>query len=649
MYNQFQQKKETSQLKNYTIAIFLVFFLLTVISLIATQYLADIFNYSPALGNRLYDNYYNPYSWIVWSINYTNSYPDVFKPFFMVMSGVIAAVFSVFIVIRLVALRKSKKYDSVHGTAHWASYNEIKESQLLDNSKGVFIGAYEYKGRVHYLRHNGPEHILAFAPTRSGKGVGLVIPTLLSWSQSALIVDIKAELWALTAGWRQKYAKNKVMKFDPTCADNSGVKYNALESIRLKTIHEVKDVQNICEILVEKENHNGKGDYFQKAAFSFLTGMILHLLYKADNEDKRTPNLATVFKAINDPARDIYKILEEMITYKHLGNKSHETVATIARGLANKADQELSGVVGTATETLNIYADPLIEKNIEYSEFKIDDLMDYEQPISLYLILKPSDKDRLRPVIKLLVNQILRKRTENELKFKDGQGVKDYKYELLLMGDEIAALGRLDILQESLAYMAGYGIKGYFIIQDIAQLYGLYTRDESIMSNCHTRIAYAPNKIETAEILSKMSGVTTVVKSHTTTSGKRTSLMLGNVSESYQEVQRPLITADECMRLPGPKKDSNKNIIDAGDMLIFQAGKAPIYGKQILFFKDPVFLERSKVEAPKNSDKTIEHTEKINLDDYIKDEEIEHEDNNSTVDLNRETNLKNEQANTFTL
>ena len=167
------------------------------------------------------------------------------------------------------------------------------------------------------------------------------------------------------------------------------------------------------------------------------------------------------------------------------------------------------------------------------------------------------------------------------------------------MLDEFSSLGKLEIFQESLAYMAGYGIKSYIIIQDLTQLYNAYTKEESIISNCHIRISYAPNKIETAELLSKMTGTTTVVKSSINASGKSSSLVLGNVSESFQEVSRPLLTPDECMRIPAPKKDAQGNIIDAGDMLIFVAGKSPIYGKQILFFKDEVFLDRSKVEAPK--------------------------------------------------
>jgi type IV secretion system protein VirD4 len=141
------------------------------------------------------------------------------------------------------------------------------------------------------------------------------------------------------------------------------------------------------------------------------------------------------------------------------------------------------------------------------------------------------------------------------------------------------------------------------ITQDLSQLYAAYGKDESILSNCHIRIAYAPNKIETAELLSKMSGQTTILKTSISTSGKRFGAVLEQVSQSHQEVQRPLLTPDECMRLAGPKKDAQGQITEAGDMLIFAAGFAPIYGKQILYFKDPVFSVRSQVAAPTQSDR----------------------------------------------
>ena len=111
------------------------------------------------------------------------------------------------------------------------------------------------RGKQHYLRHNGPEHVLCYAPTRSGKGVGLVVPTLLSWGESAVVTDLKGELWALTAGWRQQHAKNRVLRFEPAAA-NGSVCWNPLDEIRLGTEHEVADVQNLATLIVDPD---GKG------------------------------------------------------------------------------------------------------------------------------------------------------------------------------------------------------------------------------------------------------------------------------------------------------------------------------------------------------------------------------------------------------
>ena len=154
--------------------------------------------------------------------------------------------------------------------------------------------------------------------------------------------------------------------------------------------------------------------------------------------------------------------------------------------------------------------------------------------------------------------------------------------------------------------MAGYGIKCYLICQDINQLKSRetgYGHDESITSNCHVQNAYPPNRVETAEHLSKLTGQTTVAKEQITTSGRRTSALLGQVSRTIQEVQRPLLTPDECLRMPGPVKTEGGDIAKAGDMVVYVAGYPAIYGKQPLYFQDPTFQARAAIPAPKNSDK----------------------------------------------
>jgi len=595
--------RKSNQVGNYIVSFIVVISLFLLVNILATQYVAQHFGYHENLGDSLYQYFYNPFGWIIWQQDFYAHYSYFFKSLNIMMFFIIAAVFIVFILIRMLALRKSKTHDDVHGTAHWMNDAEIKKTGLISGKEGVYIGGYEKGSKLHYLKHNGPEHVLAFAPTRSGKGIGLVLPTLLDWRESVIVLDIKGENWALTAGWREQYANNRVLKFDPTAADGLSVKFNPLEEIRLDGAYEIGDLQNIAMMIVDTE---GKGlrDYWEKSSFSFISGLILHTIHKAKKEDKPYPNLTDVYELLNkDEIRDL---LEEMLISKH------HLVSLVGREMLNKAAEELSGVVGSSSSYLNLYVDPIISNNTSKSEFKINDLMNGEKPISLYLVLKPNDKNRIMPLIRLIMNLLLRRLLE-ELTFENGKSVKNYKHRMLLMLDEFTSLGRLGIFQESLAFMGGYGIKAYIIIQDITQLYEAYGKDESILSNCHIRIAYAPNKVETAELLSKMSGTTTVVKSYTTTSGNRVSVMLGQVTESLQEISRPLLTPDECMRLPGAKKDINGQVVEGGDMLIFIAGQAPIYGKQILFFKDQVFLDRSKVAVSQFTSPTFKDEDEVKL------------------------------------
>jgi len=123
--------------------------------------------------------------------------------------------------------------------------------------------------------------------------------------------------------------------------------------------------------------------------------------------------------------------------------------------------------------------------------------MHHERPVSLYVTVPASDLTRVRPLVRLLINQIGRRLTER-MDFEEGRHTPRYRHRLLLMLDEFASLGRLDFFQTQLSYRPGYGIKAFLIVQDLSQLYAAYGRDESIISNCDIRVAYAPNKVETA-------------------------------------------------------------------------------------------------------------------------------------------------------
>jgi type IV secretory pathway TraG/TraD family ATPase VirD4 len=169
------------------------------------------------------------------------------------------------------------------------------------------------------------------------------------------------------------------------------------------------------------------------------------------------------------------------------------------------------------------------------------------------------------------------------------------------MIDEFPSLKRMDVFGDALSYMAGYGLKAYLITQDIRQIVEEYGPNESIVSNCHVRVAYAPNQYETAELLSKMTGTKTIQKATFNFSGSRLAPIANHMSATVDHVERPLMTPDEVMRLRAPRKEGQgtaERIVARGATLIFVSGQYPIYGMQILYFKDPVLARRVAIPPP---------------------------------------------------
>jgi len=602
--------------------IWLVIALLSLIA--ATQYAAARFNHHPVLGEPLGAvggvPFWNPLAIIGWMFRYWR--PDVSAVTRTVITnavailmtgggiGLVAAVSYIFI--RTKKIRNQEVH--LHGSAGWAKAADIEATGLLPSDKnagGVMLGAVEYKGGIRYLRHKGPEHILVFAPTRSGKGVGIVVPTLLSWNESVLVHDIKGENWTLTSGFREKYLKQRCLRFSP--AEMGSARFNPLDEIR-RDGNIVKDVQNIATIIVDPDG-KGLNDHWAKTGFDLLTGVILFVLLepslrddqrslstvqailsdggpvremaeaaaKKRDDDKESPSsgVQAVMEFIRDRGRDQIQTLAAVHPPYHYAIVGWQTAAQAAQSYLNKAPNEASGVLSTALSFLALYRDPIVAENTSSSDFSIESLM--QRKTSLYLVVPPSDKDRLKPLLRLIINQVVRRLTESMEFDKSGASKSRYAHRLLLLIDEFPALGKLDVFEEALAFIAGYGLKALLITQDLSQLQKAYTREESIISNCHIRIAYAPNKVETAEILSKMTGQATVRHEQRNYSGSRLSILLNNVSTNEQIVQRPLLTADETMRLP------------PDDELVFVAGFKPIYAKKIKYYMDPALSKRQQV------------------------------------------------------
>ncbi len=343
---------------------------------------------------------------------------------------------------------------------------------------------------------------------------------------------------------------------------------------------------------------DGKGliEHWQKTSYALITGVILHLLYKNKTNGDPVPTLAEVDTALTSPDA----LFEEMQQNEFYHGGTHPIAAAAALDMVNRADRERSSVLSSAVSYLTLYRDPVLARNTSRSDFRITDLMNNEKPVSLYLIVRPSDKERIMPLIRLIITMITSRLTE-EMQFEAGEQKQHYTHKLLLMLDEYTALRRMELLEQQLPFLAGYGIKCYFLVQDIKQLHRWYTENESITPNCHIKIAFAANEIRTAQYISNQSGETTVIKVQTSASGSRMSALLKNVSRHYTEVKRPLLTPDEVLRLPGAKKKGDK-ITKPGEMLVFVSGSNPIKGTQPLYFQIPAFAARSKVEPPETSD-----------------------------------------------
>ena len=339
--------------------------------------------------------------------------------------------------------------------------------------------------------------------------------------------------------------------------------------------------------------------------------MILHVCYEAALEG-RVACLADLSHVFTRPGSGFRETLDELLNFEHdpghahdwrmpTGDRTltHPVVREKVQEMLDKEDRDFGGVLSTAKTALTLYSDPLVAKNTSASDFTIDDLVNHERPVSLYLVVPPSDKIRLRPLIRLMFTMIVNRLTEKMV--FEGAEQKRNKHRLLLLIDEFPSLNRMEVFADALSYMAGYGLKAYLITQDIRQIVDAYGNNESIVSNCHVRIAFAPNQFETAELLSKMTGTTTVQKASYNFSGSRLSPVMAHINASVDHIERPLMTPDEVLRLKPPQKrgdGAQERIVAPGQMLIFVSGHHPILGTQMLYFLDPALNSRAELAPP---------------------------------------------------
>jgi type IV secretion system protein VirD4 len=621
------EELKRNQSVKFAMTIVMAFFMcMLVASWVATQYLASSLAYQHGLGQAVHVfangvKIYQPFSWWVWNyqwMNETGPLQDLLTRMqFILVAG---AILSVIIAVYL-AYKRSMHGDlpnDLHGSARWANLKDIEQMGLISHVRkerkglrsrsvqyravGVYIGAYSTKDGLKVLRYDEPAHVLCFAPSRSGKGVGLVLPTLLSYPHSTATNDVKGENFELTSGFRHT-AGSLVIRFDPTALDQRSIDgksrfnvaacWNVLDEIRAFTEYDVMDAQNIATAIADP-NGEGMDDHWVSTSYELLVGVILHMLYY--ERDKSLNGVATY---LADPSfTDPEQMFNRMLDAEHdpdgvMGwvdssgkpTKTHPAVALSARAMLNKEERERGSVLSTAKTKLSLYTEPIVARNTSRSDFCVNDLMNHRKPVSLYIVVPPSDKERLRPLVRLFITFLLRRLTAS-MAFEDGAGAKSYLHKLLLLIDELPSLRKLDQLQDGLSYIAGYGITAYLFVQDLIQLREAYGDNQTIAAGCQVKIAFAPNTRETAEELSTMTGLSTQKRQNVSYSGSRISSMLGQMSVSEELVERPLMTPDEVLRLP------------RDEMLVFNTGHSAIRAKKLFYYKMPEFLSRAKIASP---------------------------------------------------
>jgi type IV secretion system protein VirD4 len=534
----------------------------------ATQWTGYRLGYQPALGRGVPvagHVVYPPWAVAVWSWRFGDRLPRALNEGYAVLTGgfVLSALAA--------AILRPRRYPVREvGRGHWGGRHDLKAAGLL-GGYGTVLGAW---GKT-VLTYDGPEHQIVSGASRSGKGVGHVVPTLLHWPASALVYDVKNELWPLTAGYRSTFGT--VLTFNPTSPDSA--RFNPLFEIR-KGAEEIRDTQNLVEMLVNPDGGKTGKDIWDAKAAEFLVAVILHVLYTAPDDQK---NLSHVRAALLDYNRTCMRMLATPHRLHPVTGRPevHPEVARVARDLITKYEKFRDSVAVTASSYLTLWADERVAANTAASDFRLSDLMCAEAPLTLYLQPPPSDAARLRPLVRLIINQVCRALMEHLEADSDGQ-IK--RHRLLLLLDEFPTLGRLDYFSMNLRQMAGYGLKAHLIVQSFNDIVEAYGPNNTILDNCHILTAFASADTATCQRISQMSGTTTEYRE--SYSEPRPRWGTGRLSVSYSEQVRPLLQ-------PGDVRE-----LSTDEQLVFVTGQKPLRTGKLRYYVHPLF--RKRLLAPPN-------------------------------------------------
>lgn len=449
--------------------------------------------------------------------------------------------------------RPFKYTESIHGDAHWATDYEIRKAKL-NAKKGLLLG----RRGGSYLTVDDFQHVLLFAPTGSGKGVGFVIPNLLFWTESVVCHDIKGENHELCSGYRARALKQEVFYWNPADPDGKSHCYNPLDWISPKPGQMVDDVQKICNLILPEQ------EFWQNEARSLMLGVILYLL--------AVPEKVKSFGEVVRTMRSDDVVYNLAVVLDTIGKRIHPVAYMNIAAFLQKADKERSGVISTLNSGLELWANPLIDATTARSDFDMQYLK--RKKMSVFVGVTPDNLKRLEPLLKVFYQQA----TDFMTRKMPG---KDEPHGVLFMMDEFPSLGEMPQFEVGIAYFRGYRVKLFLIVQDTQQLKGTYEEAgmNSFLSNSYYRITFAANNVETANMISQLIGNKTAVQaSHN--KPKFFDLNPAARTINTSEVQRALLLPQEVITLP------------RDDEIIIIESHPPIRCKKIYYYKDKFFTRR---------------------------------------------------------
>lgn len=648
-----------------------------------TAWFASRLAYRPALGSPWFRYaevpIYAPWSWVTWRANIAAHYPASYlvtqtekAPAILATAAVLAGALIFYKRYR----RRTNRAEELHGSAHKARPGEVDRTGLVTTRTararflrwlraeparyGVILASWvDPRARVlRLLRDISTRHVMVVAPPRSGKGVGIVIPTLLTCRDSCVVNDPKGELYRDTAGRRQELGQ-RVYLFAPAADVGRSAKWNPLRSVRIGTSNEVSDAQRVATIMLsETKGGSSDGNIWTLAARAPLSACILHILYRARARKERSASPVHMLRELANPVRSYEEVLAEWASYPHepayesgwtlpdgSPSKTHPLVAATAIAQLNLDEKVRSSVKFTLDAALALYEDQRLQQNLDGDDFNLEDLVYGPTPVTVYVQYPMADVERLGPVLRLFYELLILRSTEEIEKLDDhtptllallGQRLglsrlaasilertglgrisrwqrggprssaapqvaakagpqARTRRKLLMMLDEFPNLGRMRSIEAALPVCPGFGIRVVIVIQGWEQLRMVYGKDETITAVMHTRVAYAPNTFDTAKVLSEMCGRMTALQST-----RRGTFLTKRADQDHEQlVGRALYDPDELLRLPGPKMDdAGERILAPGMVLVFAAGAPVIEARQLLFWEQPAMLAWTKLAAP---------------------------------------------------